>query len=380
METVAVLDTTLRDGEQAPGIALTMEQKLLVAEGLADLAVDIVEAGFPSSSVEEFETVAQIARTLSTRNPGCTVTALARCVPDDIIRTAAALRHGSRPRLHIVLSTSRLHRQMMHAGIGDAQFLDMVARSVEQARGLVPEVQFSAQDASRTHIDFLVEVARTARDAGADVFNICDTVGFAVPDEFGILVRSLARAVPGIVYSVHCHDDLGLALANSVAGLVAGARQVEVTINGIGERAGNCSHEELVMLLRTRGAALNLVTQAQPLHFARLSALVADFTGYPVAPNKAIVGANAFRHESGLHQHGVLADRETYEVLRAEDVGRDGAQIVLGKHSGRHALRAALESIQLSVDDSRLSRMLGVLKAHPEFADDLHGLAARVSS
>jgi 2-isopropylmalate synthase len=289
------------------------------------------------------------------------------------------LRPARRARLHLVLSTSDLHRHIMLPGASDADVLDLVGRSIEQARALTGEVQFSAQDASRTDPDFLVTVARVACDAGATVFNVCDTVGYAVPSEFGPLVGRLVTEVPGLVYSVHCHNDLGLAVANSLAGLAAGAGQVEVAVNGIGERAGNSAHEEVVMLLRTRGAALGLSTRTDPVHLARVSALVAGATGYLIAPNKAVVGANAFRHESGMHQHGVMADRLAYEIMRAEDIGRVGAQIVLGKHSGRHALRAALESLNLQVDESQLPNLLRVLKTRPELGSDLPRLVAVVS-
>jgi 2-isopropylmalate synthase len=376
---IAVLDTTLRDGEQAPGIALTPDEKLEVAEGLADLGTDIIEAGFPASGAEEHRAVSQIARMVDTRPEGCTVTALSRCAPADIETTAVALKPAGRSRLHLVLSTSDLHRRIMLPGATDAEVLGLIGRSIEHARSLISEVQFSAQDASRTEPDFLVTVARTARDAGATVFNICDTVGYAVPAEFGALVARLVAEVPGLTYSVHCHNDLGLAVANSMAGLQAGARQVEVAINGIGERAGNSAYEEVVMLLKTRGSTYGLSTSVNPVHLARVSALVADLTGYAVAPNKAVIGANAFKHESGMHQHGVMADRLSYEIMRAEDVGRVGAMIVLGKHSGRHALRAALASMDLQVEERRLPGLLQLLKARPELGNDLLGLVAAAS-
>ena len=379
MRHIAVLDTTLRDGEQAPGIALTPDEKLEIAEGLADLGTDIIEAGFPASGNEEHCAVSRIAAMLDKRGGDSTVTALSRCHPRDITTTADALRPASRARLHLVLSTSDLHRNIMLPGASDADVLDLVARSIEQARELTGEVQFSAQDASRTDPDFLVTVARVACDAGATVFNVCDTVGYAIPSEFGPLVGRLVAEVPGLVYSVHCHNDLGLAVANSMAGLAAGAGQVEVAVNGIGERAGNSAHEEVVMLLRTRGAALGLSTRTDPVHLARVSALVADATGYLIAPNKAVVGANAFKHESGMHQHGVMADRLAYEIMRAEDIGRVGAQIVLGKHSGRHALRAALESLNLHVDESELPALLRLLKTRPELGSDLPRLVAVVT-
>jgi 2-isopropylmalate synthase len=376
---ISVLDTTLRDGEQAPGIAFSGDEKVAIAEGLADMRTDIIEAGFPASSHEERDAVSRVARAVAERCPSSTVTALSRCTAGDIATTAEALRPAARGRLHLVLSTSAVHRRIMHPGVADAELLALVKESVQHAASLIDDVQFSAQDASRSDPEFLIEVAGAARDAGATVFNVCDTVGYAIPSEFGALVGSLVAAVPELTYSVHCHNDLGLAVANSIAGLLAGARQVEVAINGIGERAGNSAHEETVMLLKTRGPSLGLTTSVQPIHLARLSALVASATGYPVAPNKAVVGANAFRHESGMHQHGVMVNRTAYEVMSAEDVGQVGGQIVLGKHSGRHALRAALASLHLEVDDAQMSSILRELKTHPERASDLPGLVAAAS-
>jgi 2-isopropylmalate synthase len=377
VEHVQVLDTTLRDGEQAPGIAFDVAEKLAIATGLADLATDIIEAGFPAASAEEHHAVSQVARMSATEGRGCTIAALSRCVPGDIALTADALEPAARSRLHLVLSTSDRHRRIMHPGLSDDDVLSLVSRSVVQATARCDEVQFSAQDASRTAPEFLKKAAVAARDAGASVFNVCDTVGYAVPEEYGALVAGLVAAVPHLTFSVHCHNDLGLAVANSLAGLRAGARQVEVAVNGMGERAGNCPYEEIVMLLKTRGRTLGLETSVNTSHLARVSAVVADATGYPVPANKAVVGANAFRHESGMHQHGVLADRQSYEVMQAEDIGRVGGQVVLGKHSGRHALRAALEASQLSVDEGRLTAMLQLIKTNPSLADDLKSLVAR---
>ncbi len=376
---IAVLDTTLRDGEQAPGIAFSMAEKVAIARGLADMHTDIIEAGFPASSPEEYEAVRQVAAMVAAHDSDSAVTSLSRCTTGDIETTAAALAPATRARLHLVLSTSDLHREIMHPGLSDQDLLDLAGRSVAHARSLVPEVQFSAQDASRSDPDFLVRMASAVRDAGATVFNVCDTVGYAHPAEFGALVGRLVAEVPELVYSVHCHNDLGMAVANSLAGLLAGARQVEVAINGIGERAGNSAHEEVVMLLKTRGAALGLHTDSRPVHLAALSALVSTATGYPVPPNKAVVGANAFRHESGMHQHGVMANRMAYEVMSAEDVGQVGGQIVLGKHSGRHALRAALRSLDLEVDDATIADLLRRIKAQPELATDLPRLVAAVA-
>jgi 2-isopropylmalate synthase len=376
---IAVLDTTLRDGEQAPGIAFTAAEKVAIAGVLADMHTDIIEAGFAASSPEEFEAVRQVAATVAAHESESTVTSLSRCTVGDIETTAAALAPVTRARLHLVLSTSEVHRGIMHPGLSDRDLLDLAGSSVEHARKLITEVQFSAQDASRSDPDFLVRMAAAVRDAGATVFNVCDTVGYAIPAEFGALLARLVAEVPELIYSVHCHNDLGMAVANSMAGLAAGARQVEVAVNGIGERAGNSAHEEVVMLLRTRGAALGLHTNSRPVHLAALSALVEQATGYPVPPNKAVVGANAFRHESGMHQHGVMANRTAYEVMSAEDVGQVGGQIVLGKHSGRRALRAALRSLDLEVDEATLAELMRRIKAHPELATDLRRLVAATS-
>src|SRR6266511_2183299 len=340
-DVVRIFDTTLRDGEQAPGIALTRPEKVEIAEQLARLEVDIIEAGFPVSSEGEFEAVREIAS--SVRGP--VIAALARVVPGDIDRAAEALKGAERWRIHTFVSTSDIHMKDM-LRMSQPQVLDAIRDGVKQAVGYTDDVEFSAQDATRTELGFLLECFRMAVEAGATTINVPDTVGYAMPHEFGELVRLVREAVPDhIVVSTHCHNDLGLAVANSLAGVVNGARQVEVAVNGIGERAGNCSLEEMAMVISTRGQALGLTHGLRVREIARTSRLVSMLTGYPGQPNKAVVGANAFAHESGIHQHGMLAERTTYEVMDPVELGYDGSRLVLGKHSGRHAVADALAKL-----------------------------------
>jgi 2-isopropylmalate synthase len=361
---VLIFDTTLRDGEQSPGISLNTTEKLEIAHQLARLGVDIIEAGFPIASPGDFEAVQAIAREVH----GPVIAGLARANPTDVDRAWEAVRDAERPRIHTFVSTSDIH--IVHQLQTTREDVKGLARaSVAQARELCDDVEFSPMDATRADLDFTAEVVQIALDEGATTINIPDTVGYAIPEEYAAFLRSLYERVPALrdaVLSVHCHDDLGLAVANSLAGVLAGARQVECAINGIGERAGNASLEEIVMLLHTRQAAVGLSTGVVTREIARSSRLVSRLTGYPVAPNKAIIGRNAFAHESGIHQDGILKDRSTYEIMDATTVGLDANQLVLGKHSGRHALRAALEELGFQVDGQALNT---AFKRFKELAD-----------
>ena len=355
---VRIFDTTLRDGEQAPGIALTKAEKVEIAEQLARLNVDIIEAGFPISSEGEFDAVREIAT--SVRGP--IIAALARVTPGDIERAAEALKGAERWRIHTFISTSDIHMQDM-LRMSHGQVLDSIREGVKLAVGYTEDVEFSAQDATRTELDFLLECFKVAVDAGATTINVPDTVGYAMPHEFGELVGTVREAVPDhIVISTHCHNDLGLAVANSLAGIVHGARQVEVAVNGIGERAGNCSLEEIAMIVRTRSQALGVTHGLNTKEITRTSRLVSMTTGYSVQPNKAVVGSSAFAHESGIHQHGVLSNRATYEIMDPVAIGLEGNRIVLGKHSGRHAFADALAKIGIELDQEHLDRAFARFK------------------
>jgi 2-isopropylmalate synthase len=357
-DVVRIFDTTLRDGEQAPGIALTRPEKVEIAEQLARLSVDIIEAGFPVSSEGEFEAVREIATSLR----GPVIAALARVVPGDIDRAAEALKGAERWRIHTFISTSAIHMKDM-LRMSQPQVLDAIRDGVKQAVGYTDDVEFSAQDATRTELRFLLECFKVAVEAGATTINVPDTVGYAMPHEFGELVRVVRESVPDdVVVSTHCHNDLGLAVANSLAGIVNGARQVEVAVNGIGERAGNCSLEEIAMIVRTRGQALGVRHGLNAKEIIRTSRLVSMTTGYSVQPNKAVVGSSAFAHESGIHQHGVLANRATYEIMDPLEIGLEGNRIVLGKHSGRHAFADALEKLGIRLDPEHLNRAFARFK------------------
>jgi len=349
---VRIFDTTLRDGEQAPGIALTKAEKVEIAEQLARLNVDILEAGFPISSPGEFDAVAEIASTVK----GPVIAALARTATGDIERAAEALKGAERWRIHTFISTSDVQRESMLKMSYD-QVLEAIRENVSLAKSYTDDVEFSAQDATRTPLEFLLETFRLAVECGATTINVPDTVGYATPTEFGELIRIVRDRTPGhVVISTHCHNDLGLAVANSLAGIENGAGQVEVAINGIGERAGNCSLEEIAMVVRTRGQALGKRHDLQIKEIVRTSRLVAMTTGYNVQPNKAVVGSSAFAHESGIHQHGVLSNRATYEIMDPVEIGLEGNELVLGKHSGRHAFIDALDKIGISLDDEHLNR------------------------
>jgi 2-isopropylmalate synthase len=353
---VQIFDTTLRDGEQAPGISLGVKEKLEIAEQLARLQVDVIEAGFPITSNGDFDAVKAIAEDVGAQEQAPVIAALARCAHGDIDRAAAALKGAARSRIHVFLSTSEIHRRAMLRA-SEEDILRSTAESVRHARSYTDDVEFSPQDATRTDHDFLLKVVDTAVEAGATTVNIPDTVGYALPHDFGRLIAEIVRRVgEHIGVSVHCHNDLGLAVANSLEAVRNGARQVEVAVNGIGERAGNCSMEEIVMALGTRVDLLRRTTGVATTEIARTSRLVSALTGYPVQYNKAVVGRNAFAHESGIHQHGVLQDRLTYEIMRAEDIGLTGAQIVLGKHSGRHAFAQQLSELGYDLSDEERER------------------------
>jgi 2-isopropylmalate synthase len=363
-ERVEIFDTTLRDGEQSPGISLNTQEKVEIANQLARLGVDVIEAGFPITSPGDFEAVEAISRTVS----GPVVCGLARTQKGDIDAAWGAVKDAERPRIHTFISTSDIHIE--HQLRTDRDDVRGQARAaVAHARELCEDVEFSPMDATRADVEFTAEVCGTAIAEGAGVINIPDTVGYTTPAEYTVYLTRLYELLPelgDVRLSVHCHDDLGLAVANSFAGVQAGARQVECAVNGIGERAGNCSLEEIVMLLRTRRGDHGLDTALDTTELARTSRMVSRFTGYVVQPNKAIVGRNAFAHESGIHQDGVLKERTTFEIMDARDVGLDSNQIVLGKHSGRHALKDALEQLGFVVEGNALNQ---AFKRFKELAD-----------
>jgi 2-isopropylmalate synthase len=382
-EQVLIFDTTLRDGEQAPGCSMTQAEKLRVARALADLGVDIIEAGFPAASRGDWESVNAVAREIH----GPTICGLARCNREDIELAAKALRDAPKHRIHVFLATSAIHRQYK-LNMAEEQILKAAVEGVRIARDLCEDVEFSPEDASRTELEFLAQVVEAVIDAGASTVNIPDTVGYTVPDEFAELFRYLRKNVRGIErarLSVHCHNDLGMAVANSLTAVVAGARQIECTINGIGERAGNCSLEEVVMALRTRDAFFNVRTNIQTTRLYPTSRLVSSITGMPIPRNKAVVGENAFAHEAGIHQHGMLKHHSTYEIMRPEDVGLSRSSLVLGKHSGRHAFRERVKSLGFELEESEFNRVFEEFKALADkkkelFDGDIEALVLRAES
>ncbi len=350
---VIVFDTTLRDGEQSPGCSMNLEEKLRVAKALEAMGVDVIEAGFPIASQGDFEAVREVARTVTES----TVAGLARATRGDIDRCAEAIAVAPRKRIHTFISTSPLHMKYK-LQMAPETVLEMVGQSVAHARNLVDDVEWSAEDGSRTEADFLCRCVETAIDAGASTINIPDTVGYAVPDEFAARIGMLFDRVPNIdraIISVHCHNDLGLAVANSLAAVGVGARQVECTLNGIGERAGNAAMEEIVMALRTRPDHMPYVTGIDTTHITRASRLLSSITGFNVQPNKAIVGANAFAHESGIHQDGMLKNAQTYEIMTPESVGLTKSTLVLGKHSGRAAFKDKLRELGYELGDNAIN-------------------------
>jgi len=351
-ERVTIFDTTLRDGEQAPGISLDVPEKLEIAEQLARLGVDVIEAGFPVASQGDFEAVQAIAAAVA----GPVIAGLSRTQLADVDRCWEAVRGAARARIHVFISTSPSHMEHM-LKMTPEQVVAETRSGVGRAREHTDDVEFSPQDATRTPLEFMIEVLQAAVDAGATTLNIPDTVGYGIPWDFGALIQYVRREVKGdYVTSTHCHNDLGLAVANSLAGIQAGARQVEVCVNGLGERAGNAALEEVVMALKIRPDQFDgLETGVRTEELARTSRLVSRLTGYPIQYNKAVVGRNAFAHESGIHQHGVLAERTTYEIIDAASVGQTGRQIVLGKHSGRHAFRDTLQKMGITIQGDALN-------------------------
>jgi 2-isopropylmalate synthase len=361
---VRVFDTTLRDGEQSPGISLNKAEKLEIAHQLARLGVDVIEAGFPITSPGDFESVQAIAREVE----GPIICGLARTSSQDIDAAWNAVKDAERPRIHTFIATSDIHIERKLQTTRD-DVKGQARAAVAHAKQYTDDVEFSPEDGSRSDIEFMAEVIQLALDEGATTINVPDTVGYTMPYEYAAMFEELYRLVPdlrNVVVSVHCHDDLGLAVANSLAGLGAGCRQFECAINGIGERAGNASLEEIVMLLHTRESSLALWTGIDTREIARTSRLVSRLTGYQVQPNKAIVGRNAFAHEAGIHQDGVLKERTTYEIMDATTIGLETNSIVLGKHSGRHALRKALEELGFQVEGAALNT---AFKRFKELAD-----------
>ena len=358
---VLIFDTTLRDGEQCPGATMTFEEKLEVADLLDEMGVDIIEAGFPIASDGDFEAVSAIAK----RVKRAVVAGLARASFQDIDRCAEAVRHAQRPRIHTFISTSPIHMKYKLQK-EPHEVLEMVRASVERARKYVDDVEWSAEDGTRTEIDFLCRCVETAIKAGATTINIPDTVGYTVPEEYYNLFKTVRERVPNsdkAVFSVHCHDDLGMAVANSLAGVKAGARQVECTINGIGERAGNAALEEIVMAIKTRNDVLPFWTGIETRMLTRASKLVSAATSFPVQYNKAIVGRNAFAHESGIHQDGMLKHTQTYEIMTPESVGLSKSSLVMGKHSGRNAFRTKLKELGYELGENAFEDAFNRFKA-----------------
>ena len=375
---LVIFDTTLRDGEQSPGASMTKEEKLRVARQLERMQVDVIEAGFAAASPGDFDAIRSIARVVQ----GSTVCSLARSNENDIRRAGEAIAPAARGRIHTFIATSPIHMEKKLRMSPD-QVVEAAVRAVHWAREYTDDVEFSAEDAVRSDVDFLCRVFAAAIEAGARTINVPDTVGYSVPGVWGELIRTLVKRVPGasqVVWSTHCHNDLGMAVANSLAAVLAGARQVECTINGLGERAGNASLEEVVMAVRTRSDVFPVETRIDTTQIVPASKLVSQITGYPVQPNKAIVGANAFAHESGIHQDGVLKHRETYEIMRAEDVGWAQNKLVLGKHSGRNAFKSRLSALGIVLDseealNAAFARFKELAdKKHEIFDEDLQAL------
>lgn len=369
IDTVRIFDTTLRDGEQSPGVALSTQEKLAIAEQLARLGVDYLEAGFPQASPGDFDAVARIAESIK----GPTITALARCNRQDIEQAARALEKAARARIHVFIATSPIHMRAKLRMTAE-EVLDRIHQTVQLARTYTDDVEFSCEDATRSEIEFLMQAGRLAVESGATTLNFPDTVGYTTPAEYYQLISTLRKAIPdpAVTLSVHCHDDLGLAVANSLSGIEAGCRQVEVAVNGIGERAGNASLEEVVMALSARQDQYQVQHHIRTQEIYRASQLVSQLSGMAVQPNKAIVGKNAFRHESGIHQDGMLKDRSTYEILTPEAVGWGMTKLVLGKHSGRHALRQRLEDLGLHATTTQIDQIQQRVKSLGELKNDIN--------
>lgn len=377
-EQLVIFDTTLRDGEQSPGASMTKDEKIRVARQLERMRVDVIEAGFAAASPGDFEAIASIAQVVK----DSTVCSLARANENDIRRAGEAIRVAASGRIHTFIATSPIHMEKKLRMTPD-QVVEQAVRAIGWARKYTDNVEFSAEDAGRSELDFLCRICEAVIRAGASTINVPDTVGYNIPSQFAETVRQLIERVPNsdrVVWSVHCHNDLGLAVANSLAAVLAGARQVECTINGLGERAGNASLEEVVMAVRTRADIFGLETRIDTTQIVPASKLVSQITGYPVQPNKAIVGANAFAHESGIHQDGVLKHRETYEIMRAEEVGWGQNKLVLGKHSGRNAFKTRLHELGIELgSDEALNAAFARFKAladkkHEIFDEDLQAL------
>jgi 2-isopropylmalate synthase len=367
---VRIFDTTLRDGEQAPGCSMTLREKLRVARALAELRVDIIEAGFPAASPGDFESVKAIAD----EDPGPVICGLARCNAGDIEKVHQAVKGADRHRIHVFVATSQIHREHK-LKMAKEEIIRSAVGAIRMARELCEDVEFSPEDASRTELAYLAEVVSAAIEAGASTVNIPDTVGYTVPAEFDNLFRYLSEHVSGIddiTLSVHCHNDLGMAVANSLAAVRAGARQVECTINGIGERAGNCSLEEIVMAIKTRAEFFGVNTNVNTTRLYPTSRLVSSITGMHPPRNKAIVGENAFAHEAGIHQHGMLQHASTYEIMRPQDVGLARSNLVLGKHSGRHAFRDRVSELGFELDEFETNRAFQEFKKLADRKKDVY--------
>ena len=383
-DNLIIFDTTLRDGEQSPGASMTRDEKVRIAKALEKMKVDVIEAGFPIASPGDFESVKAVADIIKDSS----VCGLSRALEKDIARAGEALKNAANPRIHTFIATSPIHMQQKLRMEPDA-VLEQAVNAVKMARGFTDNVEFSPEDAGRSELDFLCRVIEAVIDAGATTINIPDTVGYNVPDQFGLLIKNLIERIPNsdkAIFSVHCHNDLGLAVANSLSAVQNGARQVECTINGLGERAGNASLEEVVMAIRTRQDVFSCDTRLDTTQIMNCSRLVSGITGFAVQPNKAIVGANAFAHESGIHQDGVLKNRETYEIMRAQDVGWSDNRIVLGKHSGRNAFRSCLKDLDIEFgSEEELNDAFARFKEladkkHEIYDEDLRALVSETSA
>jgi 2-isopropylmalate synthase len=377
-EHLIIFDTTLRDGEQSPGASMTKEEKLRIAWQLERMGVDVIEAGFPAASNGDFEAVRAVAESVK----DSIVCGLARAIESDIRRAGEALKGTGAARIHTFIATSHIHMKNK-LRMSPEQVIEQAVKAVRWAGEYTNDIDFSPEDAGRSETDFLCRIIEKVIDAGATTINIPDTVGYTMPEQFGNLIRILRERIPNsdkVVFSVHCHNDLGMAVANSLSAVIYGARQVECTINGLGERAGNASLEEVVMAVRTRQDYFPCDTKIDTKQIVPASKLVSGITGFPVQPNKAIVGANAFAHESGIHQDGVLKHRETYEIMRAEDVGWGANKLLLGKHSGRNAFRSRLKELGIEFESEEMLNNMFLRfkeladKKHEIFDEDLHAL------
>lgn len=380
MEQIIIFDTTLRDGEQSPGAAMTKEEKIRIARQLEKLGVDVIEAGFAAASPGDFDAISEIAKVIKTS----TVCSLARASENDVRRAGEAIQHAAKGRIHTFIATSKIHMENKLRMTED-QVVERAVQAVKWAREYTEDVEFSAEDAVRSEIDFLVRVFEAVIEAGAKTINVPDTVGYSIPSVWGERMAELIKRVKNsdkVIWSTHCHNDLGMAVANSLSAVMNGARQVECTINGLGERAGNASLEEIVMAIKTRSDIFNLTTRIDTTQIVPASKLVSTITGYPLQPNKAIVGANAFAHESGIHQDGVLKHRETYEIMRAEDVGWGANKLTLGKLSGRNAFRTRLKELGIELEsedalNAAFARFKELADKKSEiFDEDLHALVS----